>query len=112
MKFILMGAGVCVALASLSACDRKTEMPATSATPATIPTTATPSKPAATSPTAGIVPYNEEKATASGATGPAQASTAIGGMVGNQEKGGAATSSAPEPSGGDGSVSKPAVKPK
>jgi hypothetical protein len=58
-------------------------------------------------PMAGVVPHDAAKTAAeSSATGPAEASTAVGGMVSNQEKGGSATAGSPQATGGDGAAKK------
>jgi len=81
MKLLFIRASLAVALVALSACDRKSESPAPS-----IPNAGAPASSSATS---TITPQSADTPTASPGTGPAEGGTAIGGMVGGQDKGGA-----------------------
>lgn len=94
-RFLPICAGLVVAL-TLSACDKKSE-PASSG--ANAPATATDNSSA----TSTVTPHTGASADAASGKGPAEAGTAIGGMVGNQEKGGAKDGGAPAKTGGDGS---------
>jgi hypothetical protein len=95
----LGGAPACVlafafAIASLAACDR-----------GAAPSAGTPAAAAGGSAqNASVVPQPAE-AQASGRSGPADASTAIGGVVTNQGSNNAATGSKPAPTAGDGAAS-------
>lgn len=106
----------------LAACDRTSSPSASGSTPfkgasplstTTATSTAAADSPASASmdPMAGVRPKHDDVA-ASGATGigPQDASTAVGGVAGNQDKGGAGTGtgSTPAPTGGDG-ASAPAA---
>ena len=86
---------------SLSACEKKAEAP-TPSTSADSAATGTSS----TSPTATVTPHSGDLAPSSSAKGPSEAGTAIGGMVGEQEKGGAKEGGAPAKTGGDAAPSK------
>ncbi len=55
---------------------------------------------------AGIAPHVEDiPASGPKGTGPAEGSNAIGGVVGNQDSGGATKGGMPAPTGGDGAAS-------
>ncbi|MGI4848242.1 MAG: hypothetical protein ACRYGK_08915 [Janthinobacterium lividum] len=86
-----------LAMLAVSACKRQSDT-----APAATSSSASPAAPASTpSPMQGVVPHDAEAPAAKPSTGPAEAGTAVGGMVGNQDQGGA-SSKAPEASGGDG----------
>jgi hypothetical protein len=92
------GAPACVlafafAIASLVACDR-----------GAAPSAGTPAAAGGSAQNASVVPQPAE-AQASGRSGPADASTAIGGVVTNQGSNNAATGSKPAPTAGDGAAS-------
>jgi hypothetical protein len=106
MKQILILTSLTLVLLSQTACKRNTETATTASTPGAVNASATPAA-ATAGPMAGVVPHDDAKTAAeSSATGPAEASTAIGGVVSNQEKGGSETRSAPQATGGDGAAKK------
>jgi len=83
--------GALFALALLSACDK------------------TPSAPSAASPASAAMPEvtpHSGSLPASSAAGPAEGTTAIGGMVGGQGSGGALGGKTPAPTAGDGAASQ------
>jgi hypothetical protein len=84
---------------ALSACKRPAETPPKPATEA----------PAA--PAAGVAPEPSEGHVAVPATGPGEGGTAVGGVVANQDAGGAAKGNTPAPTGGDGATTRPATPP-
>jgi hypothetical protein len=105
MRQILILTSLTLVLLSQTACKR-TETATPASTPGAVNTSATPAA-ATAGPMAGVVPHDDAKTAAeSSATGPAEASTAIGGVVSNQEKGGSETRSAPQATGGDGAAKK------
>ncbi|CAN5483134.1 hypothetical protein BH09PSE5_BH09PSE5_04490 [soil metagenome] len=94
----------CVAMALLSACapkDNSIEPPST-AKPPPAPVAANTS-----SALPGVIAFEDTLHPGNPGTGPAQGSTAIGGMIGKQESGGQ-TSGSPAPTGGDRSAGTPA----
>jgi hypothetical protein len=111
--------GLALATGWLAGCDRTSSpseshsTPVTGSSPlsSTTASTASSASPAsaAMDPMAGVRPKEDDVA-ASGATGigPQDASTAVGGLAGNQDKGGARTGGTPAPTGGDG-ASAPAA---
>lgn len=94
MKQNLICAAVVFTTLALSACKRAPETPAPAAA------TSSPAS-SATSPMQGITPHEPETAAAKPSTGPAEAGTAVGGMVGHQDQGGAASTTS-QTTGGDG----------
>jgi hypothetical protein len=98
-KPALPAAVLALAMAALTACDRRAETPPK-------PTTETPAAAAAS-----VTPEPAEGHAAVPATGPAEGGTAIGGMVANQDAGGSAKGSAPAPTGGDGATTRPPATP-
>lgn len=94
---LLRNATLVALMLVLSACGRQSDAPA-------------PAAPAASPPPA-ITPQPAEAATAAPSTGPAEGGTAIGGVVGNQDEGGASKGKAAAPTGGDGSTAKPPEPP-
>ncbi|MET0312555.1 MAG: hypothetical protein ABW051_10935 [Burkholderiaceae bacterium] len=80
--------------ALLVACDKPASPPSSGSPPPASP-------PAATSPAPSTAPVSS----APNPSGPSDGGTAIGGVVGNQEKGGA-SSGKPAPTGGDGAAPK------
>jgi len=105
----LAGLSLAAALLLLSACNRNADAPAstTTDTPAASPAA---SPDAGTSPTAPIVPEPSTSPDAKPATSPGEGGTAIGGVVGNQDQGGA-SGGTPAPTGGDAATTKPADTP-
>lgn len=57
--------------------------------------------------TAGVIPHEPEAAASRDANGPGRGATAIGGVSGNPQNGGASTGGAPPPTGGDAAASAP-----
>ncbi len=108
---------VCAAaiLVVVAGCDRSPESPDSPPVPAPVapptpsPAAASPSpaadsssSPAAgSSSDAGTAPADDSVTTRPPEGGPGNAGTAIGGMVGAESQGGASTTDAPEPTGGD-----------
>jgi hypothetical protein len=88
-------------IAALSACKRQPDVP-----PVAAPTAEAPAAPAAS-----VTPEPSDGHATVPATGPAEGGTAVGGMVANQEGGGAAKGSAPAPTGGDAATTRPAPPP-
>ncbi len=62
---------------------------------------------AASAAASSIVPHDGELPRSGKPNGPAEGAAAIGGLSGNQERGGAETGRAPQPTGGDGGASVP-----
>ena len=115
--FLLAGLA---SIAMLAGCDRTSSPSSSGSTPfkgasplssTKSTSTAAADSPASASmdPLAGVRPKHDDVA-ATGATGigPQDASTAVGGLAGNQDKGGANTGATPAPTGGDG-ASAPAA---
>jgi translation initiation factor IF-2 len=92
MKLLHAFVSISLPLIALSACDSKSS---SSNQPASTPS-------AASSPSA-VSPADDHPKTVSG-TGPGEGGTAIGGMVGGQDKSGATAGDAPATTGGDGSA--------
>jgi len=95
---------VLLAAASLAGCNDKSKSaapPVPSSSGASAPTSATSTPASSVTPQSSDVPVSPSAA----GSGPGQGGTAVGGMVGQQEKNGKAAST-PAPTGGDAAPSK------
>lgn len=103
-----IGIGFAMVLSGLAACDKRAPQsppkPSTAASNVGAESNRTVALP-------GVLPHSESLPPSS-ARGPADASTAIGGMSGNQEAGGADKTGKPAPTGGDGTPSAASAAPK
>lgn len=106
MKPLYLYASVAT-LAALGACNGKTDSPGTD--PAGVSAPSSGNSPDNSS-TKGIKPGSSGDAPPTfSAAGPSAGHTAIGGMAGGQEKGGAVSGGTPAPTAGDGTSGKPAA---
>ena len=102
VNLLLALVGPAIAALTLTACDRGTP----SSTAPSSPSQSQSPAPSTSGPPAGIKPHSDELPTSKSPSGPADGATAIGGMVGGKQDGGAAKGGAPAPTGGDGAAPK------
>jgi hypothetical protein len=87
-----------IAVSLLASCDRGATPSAASPASSSAPTGSA----GASSSMTGITPHVEDIPASGKGIGPAEGSTAIGGVTGNQDSGGANKGGSPSPTGGDG----------